>query len=166
MQNLWAPWRMDYILGSRPRGCIFCPEGNDESDEERLLLYRGALSMVVMNRFPYNNGHLLVAPWKHTPTLDGLNDDELLDLIQKVRGSVGVLRESMSPDGFNVGLNVGTVAGAGFEAHVHFHIVPRWHGDTNFMAVFAEVRVVPEHLQQAYQKLLHYFTKERMNETG
>jgi len=157
---------MDYILGDRSRGCIFCPEGNGESDEERLLLYRGALSMVVMNRFPYNNGHLLVAPWKHTPTLDGLNDEELLDLIQKVRGSVGVLRETMSPDGFNVGLNVGTVAGAGFEAHVHFHIVPRWHGDTNFMTVFAEVRVVPEHLQQAYQRLLPYFAKERMNETG
>ena len=166
MQNLWAPWRMDYILGERPRGCIFCPEGNGESDAERLLLHRGTLSMVVMNRFPYNNGHLLVAPWKHTPTLDGLTDEELLDLTRIVRGSVSVLRATMSPDGFNVGLNFGTVAGAGVEAHVHFHIVPRWNGDTNFMTVFAEVRVVPEHLQQAYNKLLPYFTKERLNETG
>jgi ATP adenylyltransferase len=155
---------MDYILGERPPGCIFCSEANGESDEERLLLYRGERSMVVMNRFPYNNGHLLVAPWKHTPTLDGLNNDELLDLIQIVRGAVDVLRETMSPDGFNVGLNLGTVAGAGVEAHVHFHIVPRWNGDINFMTVFAEVRVVPEHLQQTYKKLLPYFTKERLNE--
>ncbi|MGD8371455.1 MAG: HIT domain-containing protein [Syntrophobacterales bacterium] len=155
---------MDYILGERPPGCIFCSEANGESDEERLLLYRGERSMVVMNRFPYNNGHLLVAPWKHTPTLDGLNNTELLDLIQIVRGAVGVLREAMSPDGFNVGLNLGTVAGAGVEAHVHFHIVPRWNGDINFMTVFAEVRVVPEHLQQTYKKLLPYFTKERLNE--
>jgi ATP adenylyltransferase len=157
---------MEYILGDRPQGCIFCPEGNGESDEKRLLLYRGSLSMVVMNRFPYNNGHLLVAPWRHTSTLDGLNDEELLDLMRTVWGSVGVLRETMSPDGFNVGLNLGTVAGAGVEAHVHFHIVPRWNGDTNFMTVFAEVRVVPEHLQQLYEKLLPYFTKERLNETG
>ena len=166
MQNLWAPWRMDYILGDRPLGCIFCPEGNGEGDAERLLLYRGTLSMIVMNRFPYNNGHLLVAPWKHTPTLDSLKDEELLDLIRTVRGAVSVLRETMSPDGFNVGLNFGAEAGAGVQAHVHFHIVPRWNGDTNFMTVFAEVRVVPEHLQQAYKKLLPYFTKERLNETG
>jgi len=164
MQNLWAPWRMEYILGDRPQGCIFCPDGNGETDEERLLLYRGELSMVVMNRFPYSNGHLLVAPWNHSPSLVGLKNDELLDLIQTVRASVGVLRETMSPDGFNVGLNIGTVAGAGFEAHVHFHIVPRWNGDTNFMTVFAEVRVVPEHIQQTYKKLLPYFTKERLNE--
>ncbi len=164
MQNLWAPWRMEYILGDRSQGCIFCPDGNGETDEERLLLYRGELSMVVMNRFPYTNGHLLVAPWNHEPSLDGLKNDELLDLIQTVRASVGVLRETMSPDGFNVGLNIGTVAGAGSEAHVHFHIVPRWNGDTNFMTVFAEVRVVPEHIQQTYKKLLPYFTKERLNE--
>jgi ATP adenylyltransferase len=166
MQNLWAPWRMEYILGDRPRACIFCPDGNGETDEERLLLYRGELSMVVMNRFPYSNGHLLVAPWKHSPSLDDLKNDELLDLIRTVRASVGVLRETMSPDGFNVGLNIGTVAGAGFEAHVHFHIVPRWDGDTNFMTVFAEVRVVPEQIQQTYKKLLPYFTKERLNESS
>jgi ATP adenylyltransferase len=166
MQNLWAPWRMDYILGDRPTGCIFCPEGNGESDEERLLLYRGNRSMVVMNRFPYNNGHLLVAPWKHTSSLDGLKDEELFDLVRTVRWSVAVLRETMSPDAFNVGLNLGTVAGAGVESHVHFHIVPRWNGDTSFMTVLAEVRVVPEHLQQTYERLLPYFEKEKLNETS
>ena len=166
MENLWAPWRMDYILGERPYGCIFCPEGNGESDEERFLLYRGDRSMVIMNRFPYNNGHLLVAPWKHTSSLDGLKDEELLDLVRTVRWSVAVLRETMSPDGFNVGLNLGAVAGAGVESHVHFHIVPRWNGDTSFMTVLAEVRVIPEHLQQTYKMLLPYFKKEKLNETG
>jgi ATP adenylyltransferase len=122
--------------------------------------------MVVMNRFPYNNGHLLVAPWKHTSSLDGLKDEELFDLVKTVRWSVAVLREAMSPDAFNVGLNLGTVAGAGVEAHVHFHIVPRWNGDTSFMTVLAEVRVVPEHLQRTYEKLLPYFEKEKLNETS
>jgi ATP adenylyltransferase len=157
---------MDYILGDRPKGCIFCPEGNGESDEERLLLYRGDRSMVVMNRFPYNNGHLLVAPWKHTSSLDGLQDEELFDLVRTVRWSTAVLRETMSPDAFNLGLNLGTVAGAGVEAHVHFHIVPRWNGDTSFMTVLAEVRVVPEHLQQTYERLIPYFEKEELNETS
>ena len=166
MQNLWAPWRMDYILDNRPQGCIFCPQDKGEGAEDRLLLYHGERSMVVMNRFPYNNGHLLVAPWNHTPTLDGLNNEELLDLIRTVRWSVGVLRETMSPDAFNVGLNLGTVAGAGVEAHVHFHIVPRWNGDTNFMTVFAEVRVVPEHLRRSYQRLLPHFTKEKLDESS
>lgn len=166
MQNLWAPWRMDYILGDRPKGCIFCPEGNGESDEERLLLYRGDRSMVVMNRFPYNNGHLLVAPWKHTSSLDGLKDEELFDLVRTVRWSMTVLRETMSPDAFNVGLNLGTVAGAGVETHVHFHIVPRWNGDTSFMTVLADVRVVPEHIRQTYERLLPYFEKEKLNETS
>jgi ATP adenylyltransferase len=166
MENLWAPWRMAYILGDRPKRCIFCPEGNGESDGERLLLYKGDRSMVMMNRFPYNNGHLLVAPWKHTPSLDGLEDEELFDLVRTVRLSVAVLRETLSPDGFNVGLNLGAVAGAGVEDHVHFHIVPRWNGDTSFMTVLAEVRVIPEHLQQIYERLLPYFEKEKLNESS
>ena len=166
MQNLWAPWRMDYVLSERIQGCIFCPECSGLSDEERLILYRGERSMVMMNRFPYNNGHLLVSPWEHLPTLDGLDEEGLLDLTKTVRWSVGLLRRAMSPDGFNVGLNLGTVAGAGFEGHVHFHIVPRWNGDTNFMTVFSEVRVIPEHLQQTYRKLLHCFLEERLNEDG
>ncbi|MFP3869716.1 MAG: HIT family protein [Syntrophobacteria bacterium] len=164
MQNLWAPWRMDYILRERRQECIFCPEGNGESDEERLILHRGERSMVMMNRFPYSNGHLLIAPWKHTPTLDGLDDEELLDLTKTVRWALAVLRKTLSPDGFNVGLNLGTVAGAGYKAHVHFHVVPRWNGDTNFMTVFAEVRVIPEHLQQTYRRLLRYFEKESLDE--
>jgi len=160
MQKLWAPWRMDYILGDRPQGCIFCPDDNGESDKNRLLLYRGERSMIIMNRFPYNNGHLLVAPWKHTSTLDDLDNQELLDLVQRVQWSIHVLRKTMSPDAFNVGLNLGNVAGAGVEAHIHFHVVPRWNGDTSFMPVLSEVRVIPEHLEQTYVKLLPYFSKE------
>jgi len=148
---------MDYILGQRSGRCIFCPEGNDEGDAERLILYRGRLSVVMMNRFPYNNGHLLVSPRTHTPSLDGLSSEELLDLLKTLRRCLAVLRKTMTPDGFNVGLNLGTVAGAGVEAHVHFHVVPRWNGDTNFMTVFADVRVIPEHLQETYRKLLPHF---------
>jgi ATP adenylyltransferase len=160
MEQLWAPWRMDYILGDRPKGCIFCPDNNSESDEKRLLLYGGERSVIMMNRFPYNNGHLMVAPRKHTSTLDNLDNEDLLDLVKKVRWSVQVLRQTMSPDAFNVGLNLGSVAGAGVEAHIHFHVVPRWNGDTSFMPVFAEVRVIPEHLQQTYARLLPCFLKE------
>jgi ATP adenylyltransferase len=148
---------MDYILRLRSGRCIFCPEGNDEGDAERLILYRGRLSVVMMNRFPYNNGHLLVSPWTHTPSLEGLSSEELLDLMKTLGRSLGVLRKTMTPDGFNVGLNLGTVAGAGVEAHVHFHVVPRWNGDTNFMTVFADVRVIPEHLQETYRRLLPHF---------
>lgn len=148
---------MDYILGPRSGRCIFCPEGNGEGDAERLILYRGRLSAVMMNRFPYNNGHLLVSPWTHTPSLEGLSSEELLDLLNTLRRSLAVLRKTMTPDGFNVGLNLGTVAGAGVEAHVHFHVVPRWNGDTNFMTVFADVRVIPEHLQETYRRLFPHF---------
>ncbi len=157
MQNLWAPWRIEYILGKRESYCIFCPEGDGHSDEERLILYRGDLTMVVMNRFPYNNGHLLVAPWRHVSRLDELNEDEMLDLMRMVTKCTLVLKKLMRPDGFNVGLNLGTVAGAGIEAHLHYHVVPRWQGDTNFLTVFADIRSIPEHLKQSYAKLAPYF---------
>lgn len=116
----------------------------------------------MLNRFPYTNGHLLVAPWKHTPALEGLGEEELLALFKTVRRSVAVLKKAMSPDGFNVGLNLGMAAGAGVEAHVHVQVVPRWIGDTNFMTVFGEARVISEHLQQTYLRLLPYFAKERV----
>jgi len=110
-----------------------------------------------MNRFPYVNGHLLVAPVKHAANMDALTDKEMLDLISVVRRSVGILKTVMRAEGFNVGLNLGRVAGAGVESHLHFHIVPRWNGDTNFMTVFGEIRVIPEHIVETYQKLLPHF---------
>jgi len=164
MQNLWAPWRIEYILGKREKYCIFCPEGNGHTDEERLILHRGRAIMVMMNKYPYNNGHLLVAPWRHIAQLDDLNEEEMLGLMQWVKKCTQILRAVMHPDAFNVGLNVGAAAGAGVEDHLHFHVVPRWHGDTNFLMVLADVRSIPEHLKQTYAKLLPHFQKEGEHE--
>lgn len=160
MQNLWAPWRIEYILGKREPYCIFCPEGGGLSDTERLILHRDQLVMVMMNKYPYNNGHLLVAPWRHLASLEGLSTEEMKDLMRWIKICTTILQRVMHPQGFNVGLNLGAAAGAGVEDHLHFHIVPRWQGDTNFLTVFADVRSIPEHLQQTYEKLRPHFVRE------
>ena len=158
MKILWAPWRMEYVTASSGKGeCIFCPGDDRSRDEERLILHVGDRGIVLMNRFPYINGHLLVAPVHHVPALDGLTDEEKLDLITMVEKSVGILKEAMNPGGFNVGLNLGRIAGAGVEDHIHVHVVPRWSGDTNYMTVVGDVRVIPEHIQATYKKLLPLF---------
>jgi ATP adenylyltransferase len=158
MKVLWAPWRMEYISSDNNKGeCIFCPGDDRSQDEEKLILFIGKLSIVLMNRFPYINGHLLVAPLRHVSSLDELLPEEKLDLMTMVETSIGVLKEVMNPEGFNVGLNLGRVAGAGVEGHIHFHVVPRWIGDTNYMTLFGEVRVIPEHTQATYRKLLPFF---------
>jgi len=156
MKTMWAPWRMEYILNDKEKGCIFCKA---LSEQDNLTLYKGKVTMVVMNKFPYINGHLLVAPIKHLSTLDQLSKGEMGDLLETVEQSVGILKKVMNPDGFNVGLNLGKVAGAGVEEHLHFHIVPRWFGDTNALTVFADVRVIPEHLITTYNNLKPYFDK-------
>jgi len=153
MKVLWAPWRMGYILSDKDQNCIFCPGEDRSMDAERLILFSGEQSLVMMNRFPYNNGHLLVAPVRHVAGLEELESEEILDLLLTVRKSIGVLKKAMKPEGFNVGLNLGHVAGAGIEEHIHFHIVPRWNGDTNYMTVLDDVRVIPEHIQETYEKL-------------
>jgi len=117
--------------------------------------------MVMMNRFPYINGHLLVAPIRHIPDLEQLSDEENLDLMLMVRRSINILKKAMNPEGFNVGLNLGQVAGAGVKEHMHFHIVPRWNGDTNYMTVLGDVRVIPEHIMETYGKLRPYFEESR-----
>ncbi|MBW2046288.1 MAG: HIT domain-containing protein [Deltaproteobacteria bacterium] len=148
MKNLWAPWRMNYILSE-----------DRSKDGERLILYVGSLTVAMMNRFPYNNGHLLVAPLRHVAQMEDLSDEETLDLLRIVRESIGILRKVMQPEGFNVGMNLGRIAGAGMEEHMHFHIVPRWSGDTNFMTVLGEVRVIPEHIKETHRKLKPFFEK-------
>ncbi len=163
MKNLWAPWRMAYVTGSdkKPTGdqCIFCVDQSQTGpDKERLILHVGRLSMVIMNRYPYSNGHLLVAPRRHQGGLSDLSQDEMGDILGLVSRSVEILGREMSPDGFNVGLNLGEAAGAGLEDHLHFHIVPRWTGDTNFMPVFADVRVIPEHLEALFDRLADRFS--------
>jgi ATP adenylyltransferase len=169
MKNLWAPWRMTYISGEDKQlaagQCIFCMDRDHPvPDKERLILYAGRLSMVMMNRYPYTNGHLLVAPRRHLAALSDLSREEMGDILGLVSQSVEILGREMNPDGFNVGLNIGEVAGAGFADHLHFHIVPRWKGDTNFMTVFADVRVVPEHLEASFDRLVKRFTDMPLEE--
>lgn len=135
MQALWAPWRMSYILGEeKPAGCIFCL-AQDGHGTDDLVLGLGSHSLVMMNKYPYNNGHLLIAPLRHTADLAGLSAEELADLMGLVQRATKAIGELMNPMGFNVGLNLGRAAGAGIEEHLHFHVVPRWNGDTNFMTV-------------------------------
>ena len=154
METMWAPWRMEYILDDNQDGCVFCDALDKNHD---LTLYKGKNSMVMMNKFPYINGHLLVAPIKHLSTLDQLSRHEMGELLGTVERSVGILKQVMNPDGFNVGLNLGKVAGAGVEEHLHFHIVPRWFGDTNALTVLAEVRVIPEHIKATCDNLKPHF---------
>ena len=156
MKTMWAPWRMEYILGDKEEDCIFCKALSDQDD---LTLYKGNTTMVVMNKFPYINGHLLVATTRHVSTLHELDQNEMRDLILTVEKSLGILKINIGPDGFNVGLNLGKVAGAGVEEHLHFHIVPRWFGDTNALTVFADVRVIPEHITATYNNLKPHFDK-------
>ena len=157
MERVWAPWRMDYILDEKPNGCIFCLDERADQDRQNLVLLRTPLSLVMLNRYPYTNGHLMVAPRRHTADMDSLSDGEMLDLFRTVRLCRSVLEEEASPQGFNIGLNLGRAAGAGIEDHLHVHIVPRWNGDTNFMTVVADVRVVPEGLLTAYDRLYPRF---------
>jgi len=156
MKTMWAPWRMEYILGDKEEGCIFCKALSEQDD---LTLYKGKTTMVVMNKFPYINGHLLVATARHVSTLHELDKDEMRDLLLTVEKSLGILKKIIGPDGFNVGLNLGKVAGAGVEEHLHFHIVPRWFGDTNALTIFADVRVIPEHILATYNNLKPHFDK-------
>jgi ATP adenylyltransferase len=152
MQVLWAPWRMSYIEGKGTRGCIFCAATAGDP-RERLLLGATSASLVMLNRFPYQNGHLMVAPRRHAAELHALPDAEHADLAETLRRSVESLGVAFRPEGFNVGMNLGACAGAGVADHLHWHVVPRWSGDTNFMPVLGEVRVMPQHLLDAYDRL-------------
>ncbi|MDY6950851.1 MAG: HIT domain-containing protein [Thermodesulfobacteriota bacterium] len=145
---------MEYVLDKEEKACVFC---QGLSNGGKLTLYRGSLSMVMMNKYPYANGHMLVAPKRHAASLEDLSAEEMADLFRVVKDSVGILKKVMNPDGFNVGLNLGAAAGAGVEEHLHLHIVPRWHGDTNAMTVLADVRVISEHLEVTYQNLRPHF---------
>jgi ATP adenylyltransferase len=146
---------MEYVGGEPEPGCLFCRllDAPPEEDAANLVVWRPAGALVMLNRFPYNSGHLMVAPRAHVGSLDGLDDDATLDLMRAVRSVLGVTTAELRPEGFNVGVNIGRVAGAGVPDHVHLHVVPRWGGDTNFMPVLAEVKVVNEHLQRTAQKL-------------
>lgn len=154
VENIFAPWRMAYIAVSKDQGgCIFCDFPKEDNDEARMILFRGETCFVIFNAFPYNPGHLMVAPYRHTAEYELLTDEELLEMHRLAGKCIVVLRKTMNPQGFNLGVNLGKVAGAGFDGHLHLHIVPRWNGDTNFMPVFADVRVVAEELAETYRKM-------------
>jgi ATP adenylyltransferase len=153
MERLWAPWRMEYIESSDDEnGCVFCLAAAGD-DAERLVVHRGSHAIALLNRFPYASGHLMVAPVRHTGDYGELTDDEALELHRLASAGMGALAQVYSAQGYNVGLNLGRVAGAGIVDHVHLHVVPRWAGDTNFMPVLADVKVLPEYLQDARRKL-------------
>jgi ATP adenylyltransferase len=145
---------MAYIKEAhKPTGCIFCAKSKERRDAANLLLLRGTHGFIMMNLFPYNSGHLMVAPYAHVNSLGWLSPEAALDVIGLTNLSLQALRAEIRPEGFNVGINLGRVSGAGIEEHVHVHIVPRWNGDTNFMPLFSETRVIPEHLRATYRKL-------------
>ena len=153
MEHIWAPWRIEYVLREKEKGCIFCDKPKEDKDSDNLILYRGESNFVIMNNYPYNPGHLMVAPYRHIADLQDLSAEELYEHFDIVRKSATALREALNPDGFNIGINMGRVAGAGIEGHIHTHIVPRWQGDTNFMPVIAEIKVIAEALTATYAKL-------------
>ncbi|TVM15656.1 HIT family hydrolase [Oceanidesulfovibrio indonesiensis] len=159
MENLWAPWRIDYILGPKPDECVFCLPDHTDEDRERLVLYRGENNFVIMNKFPYNNGHLMVTPYRHVMNLYELTPEESHESIELMSLCSEILTKHFNCEGINIGLNMGEAAGAGIREHLHFHLVPRWNGDSSFMAVFSETRVIPEHLLASYDKLKPYFTQ-------
>lgn len=152
-EQLWAPWRFSYIESPTVPGCIFVDLPLQDDDRTNLILYRGVTAFVMLNRYPYTNGHLLIAPYKHTAELTDLDDRELLEINQLLSRSVAWLKEAYSPEGFNIGVNLGAAGGAGIPSHIHWHVVPRWKGDTNFMTTVGEVRVLPQALDESYDRL-------------
>src|SRR5437762_7067003 len=158
MDQLWAPWRLSYVAAAKPPAggepCFLCQGLAQDRDRENRIALRTPLSVVVLNRFPYNNGHLLVAPTAHKGGLDDLDAGELLETMETLRRMVRVLDGLFAPDGYNIGLNLGHAAGAGLPGHLHWHIVPRWHGDTNFMPVLADTKVISQSLEALYDLLM------------
>ena len=153
MKNIWAPWRIQYIRGERPAGCFLCIKPAEDKDEENYVLYRGKKNFIMLNSFPYNPGHLLVAPYRHTGNPEELTAAERNEHYELVSRSIRVLKEVLNPGGFNIGANLGKAAGAGVEDHFHSHIVPRWNGDNNYIPVLADVRIVPQALAETYDAL-------------
>ena len=157
-RQLWAPWRLDYIASADDQpGCVFCIAATGD-DEERLVIHRGSHTFALLNRFPYASGHFLVAPFRHVGEYSELRDDEVLEIHRLARSGIGALSDLYAPQGYNLGWNLGRVAGAGVVDHVHLHVVPRWSGDTNFMPVLADVKVMPEHLAETRRRLAEGWT--------
>ncbi len=153
MRRIWAPWRIEYIRSKKPQECIFCQKQKEDRDAENYILARGKKNFVILNIYPYNPGHIMVAPYRHLSNLQDLTDDELFEHFDMVRKSVNALRNEYNPQGFNIGMNLGNAAGAGIEDHIHTHVIPRWNGDTNFVTVVSDLRVIPHALDATYAEL-------------
>lgn len=159
MDQLWAPWRMSYVqnVDTNDKGCIFCTKPIETEDRKNLILHRGDHVFVLMNLFPYNNGHLMVIPYRHTSDIIDLPPETTAELWSKLCLCRQALSAAFHPDGFNIGMNIGRIAGAGIDQHVHLHIVPRWNGDTNFMPVVGKTKVISQGIEETYDQLLPYF---------
>jgi len=157
MNKLWAPWRIDYIRAPKHEGCIFCKKSQSTQDRDNLVLYRGKESFVLMNLYPYSNGHLMVSPYKHTADTNEISQEGNQEIMNLVNKSMNILKNSMGADGFNFGANFGKAGGAGIEEHIHFHIVPRWIGDTNFMPVVGNTKVMVEGLKETWDSIIPQF---------
>lgn len=158
MDRLWAPWRLEYIQAPDDECCIFCLDENPAEDQMRLVVERGEHCYVIMNRYPYSNGHLMVSPYRHLADPAGLESHEVFEIHQMMIRSQKVLRDVCAAQGFNVGWNFGSAAGAGIADHIHMHIVPRWAGDNNFMPILADIRVIPQHIEKTYTLLARGFS--------
>lgn len=153
MEHLWAPWRIEYVAGEKSEGCILCQKLHEEDDEDNYILYRGQHTFIILNAFPYNSGHLMVAPYEHTGRFTQLSPAQVGEMMQLAQICIQALREGLKPDGINLGMNIGQAAGAGIDDHVHLHIVPRWIGDTNYMTAVAQTRIVPQALAESARQL-------------
>ncbi len=158
MDSIMAPGRIQYIRGTKLEGCIFC---SGSAREEELVLYDGELCYIIMNKYPYISGHLLVVPFRHICDIERMTAQEKMEMMELIDMAVRVLKKTLAPEGFNIGMNLGKAAGAGVDDHLHIHIVPRWPGDTNFTTVLGEVRVIPEDIAETRNTLLPYFLKKR-----
>jgi len=161
MERLWAPWRMKFIeqLREQGAGCVFCELATAGDDRARLVLHRGKRCYAVLNRFPYNNGHIMVVPYRHEGELSSLEPADYSEMLSVCSHAVRIMRERMEAEGFNIGLNIGAVAGAGITDHVHMHLVPRWRGDSNFLPVLGDTKCMPEYLEETYARLVSDFQK-------
>ena len=157
MDRLWAPWRLEYIQKHESDGCVFCLSEDVADDQSRLVVVRGELSYVMMNRYPYSNGHLMISPYRHLADAAELEPDEVVEIHRLMVRCQAALRQTCAAQGFNVGWNLGEAAGAGIADHIHMHVVPRWAGDSNFMPILADVRVIPQHLEKTHALLAEAF---------
>ncbi|RPJ24989.1 MAG: HIT domain-containing protein [Chloroflexi bacterium] len=160
MNHIWSPWRMEYIESNKAEGCIFCSAQEKEDSAENLIAFRGEHAYIILNRYPYTSGHLMVVPLAHKANLEELDPPTRAEMMELTTRCITVLRKVYNPQAFNIGANIGESAGAGVKEHVHMHIVPRWQGDTNFISILGETRVLPESLERTYQRLKREFLED------